>query len=148
MGLTNAANNSSNTTALIDVNQGDKVVNSTESTEATTTNASVTETTTEDIQSNGTTTPKPDELTTIATINATTLSSTNSTTNLNKPKASKKTKVVEEHHYRGSVYLIAIIVGVLLTVMIISTLILRAYVNRRNILNGHSTSTTYVFEQQ
>ncbi|XP_031623530.1 uncharacterized protein LOC116340919 [Contarinia nasturtii] len=140
-------NNSSDINGQTADNQNEKVINSTEPTgrsEDITTNASVTEETQSKSSENDTTTNE--------TMNETVIESTTKLSGLaansTKPKPTKRTKIVEAHHYMGSVYLIAIIVGVLLTILIISALILRSFVNRRNRLHGHSTSTTYVFEHQ
>lgn len=72
--------------------------------------------------------------------------STEPNTLLRNLKIKKKGKVAEEHHYMGSIKIIMIIVGALLSVLVVSAVALRIYENRRKNMHARTSSTTYVFE--
>lgn len=83
---------------------------------------------------------------TVVTEDSSTAKSPESTTKSAKTKPTKKKKFVEEHHYMGSVTIIVIIVSVILVILMVSALVLRVFVARRQNIQPRSSSTTYVFD--
>lgn len=81
-----------------------------------------------------------------STVSASTTENLNTSTKTTKSK--RKKPKAEEHHYPVSVVVIFAAIGVLLVVLVISSIILSVYVNRRRRIQSRSDSCTYVFDSR
>lgn len=78
-----------------------------------------------------------------STVPTSTIAKSNTTT-----KSKKKKPKAEAHHYPVSVAIIFTAIGILLVVLVISSIILSVYINRRKRIQARSDSCTYVFESR